>query len=65
MKRSTTFALTALILGAAVLAAAPTPVVKVAYPGNLQGWFFYNDVTDAVDNSLGSFVFGPGTPPLG
>jgi hypothetical protein len=30
-----------------------------------QSWFFYNDETDTIDNSLGSFVVGPGTPPLG
>jgi len=28
-------------------------------------WFFYNDETDEIDNSLGSFVTGPGTPPVG
>lgn len=28
-------------------------------------WFFYNDESDVIDNSLGSFVSGPGTPPLG
>lgn len=28
-------------------------------------WFFYNDETDAIDNSLGSFVSGPGTAPYG
>jgi hypothetical protein len=28
-------------------------------------WFFYNDETDEIDNSLGSFVTGPDTPPLG
>lgn len=27
-------------------------------------WFFYNDEIDAIDNTLGSFVTGPGTPPL-
>lgn len=25
-------------------------------------WFFYNDESDTIDNSLGSFVFGPSTP---
>lgn len=34
-------------------------------PGNMQGWFFYNDETDVVDNSLGSFVTGPATTPAG
>ncbi len=28
-------------------------------------WFFFNDETDAIDNSLGSFVSGPSTPPYG
>lgn len=28
-------------------------------------WFFYNDETDTIDNSLGAFVMGPGTPPAG
>jgi len=28
----------------------------------LNKWFMYNDTTDTVDNTLGSFVLGPGTP---
>ncbi len=32
---------------------------------NPTKWFFYNDVTDAIDNTLGSFVTGPSTPALG
>lgn len=28
-------------------------------------WFFYNDETDSIDNTLGSFVLGPATPPAG
>lgn len=28
-------------------------------------WFLYNDENDQIDNSLGSFVVGPATPPLG
>lgn len=28
-------------------------------------WFFYNDQTDVIDNSLGGFVSGPNTPPYG
>jgi len=28
-------------------------------------WFFYNDETDVIDNTLGSFVPGPGSPPAG
>ena len=37
----------------------------VVTPDNMQDWFFYNDENDTVDNTLGSFVAGPGTPPLG
>lgn len=28
-------------------------------------WFFYNDQTDVIDNTLGSFVTGPATAPIG
>ena len=28
-------------------------------------WFFYNDENETIDNTLGSFVSGPDTPPLG
>jgi len=28
-------------------------------------WFYYNDENDAIDNTLGSYVVGPSTPPLG
>lgn len=30
-----------------------------------SSWFFYNDETDVIDNSLGSFVTGPDTAPEG
>jgi hypothetical protein len=30
-----------------------------------SSWFFYNDENDTINNTLGSFVAGPGTPPLG
>jgi hypothetical protein len=30
-----------------------------------DGWFFYDDTTDLLNNTLGSFVTGPGTPPAG
>lgn len=30
-----------------------------------SSWFFYNDETDVIDNTLGSFVMGPDTPPAG
>ncbi len=33
--------------------------------GSPQKWFFYNDETDSIDNTLGSFVTGPGTPLAG
>ena len=31
----------------------------------LNKWFMYNDDTDTIDNTLGSFVVGPATPPNG
>lgn len=31
----------------------------------LNKWFMYNDSNDTIDNTLGSFVLGPGTPPNG
>ncbi len=37
---------------------------KIAAYGNGK-WFLYNDETDVIDNSLGSFVVGPATAPLG
>jgi hypothetical protein len=30
-----------------------------------SSWFFYNDENDTINNTLGSFVSGPATPPLG
>lgn len=39
-------------------------MVKVS-PDSMHGWFGYNDETDMVDNSLLSFVTGPGSPPNG
>lgn len=32
---------------------------------DISKWFFYNDETDVIDNSLGSFVDGPDTAPIG
>jgi len=32
---------------------------------NIESWFFYNDETDTIDSSIGSFVDGPETAPLG
>ena len=34
-------------------------------PSLLNGWFYYNDETDVIDNSLGTFVGGPVSPPSG
>ena len=41
------------------------PADLVNAPNASTGWLFYNDETDVVDNTLGSFVAGPGAPPLG
>ncbi|HWI16636.1 MAG TPA: hypothetical protein VNT81_02730 [Vicinamibacterales bacterium] len=54
-------------------AAAQTTVIKpsdmatsvadvVADPSK---WFYFNDENNTIDNTLGSFVVGPGMPPLG
>lgn len=51
----------------------PAPVTTVVQAANLTapaggGWLFYDDNTDTYNNTpgvLGSFVTGPGTPPLG
>ncbi len=32
---------------------------------NATDWFFYNDENDTINNSLGTFVGGPGTAPMG
>lgn len=65
-------------LGVLNISAAPstTTVVVTAndlYPSTTvyanawtsDKWFFYNDENDTIDNSLGTFVPGPGTPPAG
>ncbi len=48
--------------------ASPDTIVEVtsvdATP-SASNWVFYNDETDTVDTTLGSFVAGPGTPPAG
>jgi hypothetical protein len=43
--------------------AAPTTVVVNQAGSN--GWLFYDDNTDKIDPTLGSFVSGPATTPLG
>ncbi len=38
------------------------------FPGlssNPNSWFFFNDENNQIDNTLGSFVFGPATAPFG
>ncbi len=60
----------------AASAATPTVETVVVTPGDMatsvadvtarpNSWFFYNDENDTIDNSLGSFVNGPATPPAG
>ncbi len=66
------FTVSALVIAAiiahGVLAATITKNVgagSLTTVPNASSWFFYNDETDVIDNSLGSFVTGPGTAPLG
>ena len=65
--------LTILALAPVALAATSTEVVHsfdmatniadvISEP---TSWFFYNDETDMIDNTLGSFITGPNTPPAG
>ena len=49
-----------LVITADDLAADLNDVFEAPYK-----WFFYNDEIDVIDNSLGSFVSGPDTPPIG
>jgi hypothetical protein len=60
----------ALLLGASIAHASTTVVTPdnlgtPTDPNSGSGWFFYNDETDTIDNTLGTFVTGPGNPPLG
>lgn len=71
--------LTALILGSLAgvsTASAASTTTKVITPDDMAtsiadvlaeptSWFFYNDEDDTIDDALGSFVPGPGTPPAG
>jgi len=52
-------------IAGAVAPVSPVRVTTQSLPASLNNWFFYNDETDTVDNTLGSFVSGPATPPLG
>jgi hypothetical protein len=66
-------AILALVVALVATASAATTTVTVyevnlATSGDPLGgsmWFFYNDENDTIDNSLGSFVEGPDTAPLG
>ena len=62
------------VLATVAVRAADTTIVVL--PGDMatsvadviadpSKWMFYNDETDTIDNSLGSFVLGPGVTPLG
>lgn len=67
-----TSALLAMFLFANFALAQTTEVVK---PSTLESnifnavssgkWYLYNDENDTIDNTLGTFVTGPGTPPAG
>jgi len=57
-----TASLAVLFVLATAIAATTTEDVM---PSSMNGWFGYNDTTDTVDNSLVTFVNGPGTAPLG
>lgn len=37
----------------------------VVTPNSPNGWYFYDDTTDSTVTANGTFVDGPGTPPLG
>jgi parallel beta-helix repeat protein len=52
---------------AGVLCSPPSPTNTVVTASSMTatGWLFYNDENDTIDPTLGSFVTGPGTPPLG
>jgi hypothetical protein len=73
MKKIFVFLITLLIAMISVSAATVTEIVVpsdmatslVDVVSDSTSWFFYNDETDVIDNSLGSFVNGPSTPPLG
>lgn len=69
-------AASAVMLGSVVFPALAANTTKVVLPGDMatsfadvvsdpSKWFFYNDETDTIDNTLGSFVTGPATPPAG
>lgn len=59
--------ISSLLMAAVPMAAAQSGngnTVTVS-PGNLNGWQFIDDQNDTTLSATGSFVTGPGTPPLG
>ncbi len=67
---------TILVIGASSILPTFAATTIVVTPGDMAlnigdvvsdptKWFFYNDETDVIDNTLGSFVLGPNTPPAG
>ena len=61
-----------LTLSIFVLSVAASPVFAqttsntfVVTPNSPNGWYFYDDTTDSTATATGTFVDGPGTPPLG
>jgi hypothetical protein len=65
MKKLLAMVASCALFSALVMTASAATVVKTVTPANMQGWLFYNDETDVVDNSLGTFVTGPGVAPIG
>src|SRR4051812_13303743 len=65
MKKLIAMVASCVLFSALVMTASAATVVKTVTPANMQGWLFYNDETDVVDNSLGTFVTGPGVAPIG
>jgi predicted ribosomally synthesized peptide with SipW-like signal peptide len=42
-----------------------TPLIVPVTANNLNGWSWFDDTNNVINNALGTFVVGPGTPPLG
>lgn len=68
--------LAALLIASSVSSAFALDSTLVVKPGDLATsfadvisnptkWFYYNDETDTIDNTLGAYVVGPATAPLG
>jgi hypothetical protein len=54
-----------LVMAMAMPLAAKAATTTVVTPGNMQGWYFYDDQHDSTSTATGSMVTGPATPPLG